>query len=91
MIYITNFNSFPDQNASGVKPKKLKKIELNSQLQAFRILTNDVQMLILFLSYFITTYTSNYYYCSGWNLGSVCPSKTQNLCTLALKSSFTKG
>ena len=41
MIYITNFNSFPDQNASGVKPKKLKKYALNSQLQALQFLTND--------------------------------------------------
>ena len=33
----------------------MKKFALNSQLQPFQILTNDVQMLILCLSYFITT------------------------------------
>ena len=31
------------------------KLALNSQLQAYQILTNDDQMLILCLSYFITT------------------------------------
>ena len=33
----------------------MKKFALNSQLQPYQILTNDVQMLILCLSYFITT------------------------------------
>ena len=33
----------------------MKKFALNSQLQPFQILTNDVQMLIFCLSYFITT------------------------------------
>ena len=32
-----------------------KKFALNLQLQVIQILTNDVQMLILCLSYFITT------------------------------------
>ena len=32
-----------------------KKFALNLQLQTIQILTNDVQMLILFLSYLITT------------------------------------
>ena len=37
------------------KPKKFKKLALNSQLLTVQILTNDVQVLILCLSYFITT------------------------------------
>ena len=37
------------------KPKKVKKMALNSQLLTVQILTNDVQVLILCLSYFITT------------------------------------
>ena len=37
------------------KPKKVQKLALNSQLLAVQILTNDVQVLILCLSYFITT------------------------------------
>ena len=37
------------------KPKKVKKLALNSQLLTVQILTIDVQVLILCLSYFITT------------------------------------
>ena len=37
------------------KPKKVKKLTLNSQLLTVQILTNDVQVLIFCLSYFITT------------------------------------
>ena len=37
------------------KQQKMKKFALNLQLQPFQILTNDVQMLIFCLSYFITT------------------------------------
>ena len=37
------------------KSKKVKKLALDSQLQTVQILTNDVLMLILYLSYFITT------------------------------------
>ena len=37
------------------KPKKVKKLSLNSQLLTVQILINDVQVLILCLSYFITT------------------------------------
>ena len=36
-------------------PKKVKKLALNSQLLTVQILKNDVQVLILCLSYFITT------------------------------------
>ena len=39
------------------KPKKVKKLALNSQLLTVQILKNDVQVLIVFLSYFITTVT----------------------------------
>ena len=35
--------------------QKKKKLTLNSQLQTYQILTNDDQMFILCLSYFITT------------------------------------
>ena len=38
-----------------MSPRISEKFELNSQLQTAQILTNDVQMLILWLSYFITT------------------------------------
>ena len=37
------------------KSKKVKKLALDSQLLTVQILTNDVQMLILCLSNFITT------------------------------------
>ena len=37
------------------KPKKVKKLALISQLLTIQILTNDVQVLILCLSYFIAT------------------------------------
>ena len=37
------------------KPKKVKKLSLNSQLPTVQILINDVQVLILCLFYFITT------------------------------------
>ena len=35
--------------------QKIKTFALNLQLQTIQILTNDVQMLILYLSYLITT------------------------------------
>ena len=37
------------------KQQNNKKLTLNSQLQTYQILTNNDQMLILCLSYFITT------------------------------------
>ena len=37
------------------KPKKVKQLALNSQLLTVQTLTNDVQVIILCLSYFITT------------------------------------
>ena len=37
------------------KPKKVKKLALNSHLMTAQILTNDVLVFILCLSYFITT------------------------------------
>ena len=43
------------QKASGINPRKVKKLALNSQLLTVQILTNDVEMLILCLSYFVTT------------------------------------
>ena len=39
--------------------KKVKELLLNSPLLTVQILTNDVQMLILCLSYFITTVTQS--------------------------------
>ena len=53
------------------KPKKVKKLALNSQLLTVQILTNDVQVLILCLSYFITTVwnrNSNL----KWSLPKIC-------------------
>ena len=41
--------------ASRTNSKKVKKLALNSQLLTVQILTNDVQVLILCLSYSITT------------------------------------
>ena len=38
-----------------VSRSKIKKFALNLQLQAIQILTNDVQMIIFCLFYFITT------------------------------------
>ena len=42
-------------NSKKYKTNKVKKLALNSQLPNVQILTNDVQVLILCLSYFITT------------------------------------
>ena len=47
------------------KPKKVKKLALNSQLLTVQILTNGVQVLILCPSYFITTVHRILY--SQWN------------------------
>ena len=41
--------------SKGYKPKKVKKLALNSQLLNVQILTDHVLVLILRLSYFITT------------------------------------
>ena len=38
-----------------IQTQKVKKLALNSQLLTVQILTNDVQVLILCLSYLITT------------------------------------
>ena len=40
------------------KPQKVKKLKLNSQLLTVQILTNDVQVIILCLSYLITAVMS---------------------------------
>ena len=45
----------PKAKSKWYKPKKVKKLALNAQLLIVQILTNDVQVLILCLSYFITT------------------------------------
>ena len=52
---LTNSNSFKSKNSSSINLKKVKKLALNSQLLIVQILTNDVQVLILCLSYFIPT------------------------------------
>ena len=36
------------------KHEKIKKLSLNSQLDTYQILTNNKQMMILYLTYFIT-------------------------------------
>ena len=46
-----------DQKLNGINPQKFKKNALNSQLQTYQILTDDDQMLILCLSYSITSLT----------------------------------
>ena len=45
----------PRAKSKWYEPKKVKKLAINSQLLTVQILTNDVQVLILSLSYFITT------------------------------------
>ena len=45
----------PLKKSKWFKHQRIKKLALNLQLQTIQILTNDVQMLILGLSYFITT------------------------------------
>ena len=45
------------------KIKKVKKLALNLQLLSVQILTNDVQVLILCTSHFITTVLSQYILC----------------------------
>jgi hypothetical protein len=44
-----------NEKARGINKKKIPKFALHSQLLAVQILTKDVQMLILCLSYFINT------------------------------------
>ena len=51
---LTNSTSFYSKNRWYKKVKKFK-LALNSQLLTVQILTNNVQELILCLSYFITT------------------------------------
>ena len=46
------------------KPKKVKKLTSNSQLLTVQILTNGIQVLILCLSYFITTVSGSFFYLS---------------------------
>ena len=53
MIYLTPIVS--SAKRTWYKPKKVKKLALNSQLLTVQILANDVQVLILCLSYFFTT------------------------------------
>ena len=43
-----------NSKSKGYKQKKNKKFVLNSQLKPYKILANDVQVIILCLSYFIT-------------------------------------
>ena len=52
MIWLTP--KFLNKKTSGINGKKRMKFALNSQLQPYQILTNDVQMLIWRLSYFVT-------------------------------------
>ena len=51
--------------------KKRKKFPLNLQLQTIQILTNDVQMLILCLSYSITSVPTYVTYLFEPNRGAV--------------------
>ena len=57
-IRLAEFNFFlllPRAKGNCYKRKKIKKLALNSQLLTLQILSNDVQVLILCLFYFITT------------------------------------
>ena len=49
------------QKSKWYKPKKVKKMAIDSQLLTVQILTNDVQVLILCISYFVTTVSTIYY------------------------------
>ena len=53
MSYLTQILS--TNKIKGFKPQKVSKLALNSQLKTVQILTNNVQMLMFCLSYFITT------------------------------------
>ena len=53
MIQLTPI--FSRYNINWFKSKNVKKLAFNPQLQTVQTLTNDVQMLIFCLSYFITT------------------------------------
>ena len=53
MLYLTTIVSRAKNK--WFKAKKVKKLALNLQLLTVQILTNDVQVLILCLFYFITT------------------------------------
>ena len=57
---LTNPKKFLDLKASGINSKhqEIKKFALNLQLQTIQILTNNVQVLILCLSYFIIAVTN---------------------------------
>jgi hypothetical protein len=58
-IYVRSMTSIISRAKSKWNnPKNVKKLALNSQLPTVQILTNDVQLLILCLSYFITTVSS---------------------------------
>ena len=63
-IEIQNFWAWayklPKHWASVVRVLTYSKFALNLQLQAIQMLKNDVQMLILCLSYFITTVLANF-------------------------------
>ena len=55
MIYLTPIVSRVKSKSYNKLKKKKEKLDLNLQLQTYNILTNNDQMLILLLSYFITT------------------------------------
>ena len=64
MMYnpVANFGTHPlvsRAKSKRYKSKKVKTLALDSQLLIVQILTNDVQALILGLSYFITTLRSS--------------------------------
>ena len=60
----TNFNSFWSKKQC-YKLKKVKKLVLNSQLLTVQILTNDVEVLIVCLSYFNITVMQGFLKLSG--------------------------
>jgi hypothetical protein len=55
LSHLTDSNIVSRAKSKWYKPKKSRNWQWNSQLLTVQILTNDVQVLILCLSYFITT------------------------------------
>ena len=56
----------------------MKKFSLNSQLQPYQILTNDDQMLIFCLSYFITTVSGRCSLLRGRDLAPIFEDSSQS-------------
>ena len=75
MCFFSNINLLSHR---WYKPQKVKKFALNSQLQTVQILKNDVQMLILCLSYFFTTVIVYFFFAYTFKF-SIKPTRTGHI------------